>query len=472
MALTDKLKAIADGFRERDNTTAELSLTEMALLARKGGGYIEDIPTTQGQWACLARASQMCDITYTPKADMYSSGSDSWEFMQAGTEYKGIIYSSVRALDWGFIGYGVSMYSYLTALNNPKSVIYTEKYGDYFVSDGSSAYANVYNVYGTNCSEFASYCFNLPYLLTTVRLWNDCPYLVDDNGRNDIYFQDKYYNTYRCGKCCDANGVVDTEALQTKLKLCDVMVCTNHTVMVTGIRRDEEGLVREVDISESTMPRIKKTTYTWKEFVEEFIDINTAKYPYQVFEYTKLESVVFPENLHDIVYSDIVTNRGDKICIRPDMGIALNVLNANDYVGIALFKDGVLMNTQASTADWELSNLTTGKYTAVLYKADETVTVEDANETNSTSFIVCAVSLTRSGNTYHYTAEAVNGVYPTPMQVTLKTEIGMTDQYESIENDSFAGTGSIEVIPRVTPSIIHLPFKTEYGFVIAECTFD
>ena len=472
MALIDKLTAIADGFRERDNTTSKLSLTEMAVLARKGGSYVEDFPTTPGQWACLARASQMCDITYTPKADMYSSGPDAWEFMEGGTEYKGIVYSSVRGLDWGFVGFPVSMYSYLTALNNPKSVVYTKKYEDYFAAINGddptgSVYANVYNVYGTNCSEFASYCFDLPYLLTTVRLWNDFPDLVDDNGRNDRYFQDQYYNTYRCGKCCDENGVVDTEALRTMLKLCDVMVCTNHTVMVTGIRRDENGLVREVDITESTMPRIKRTTYSWTDFVGELIE---GTYPYQVFEYTKLQSVTFPENLHDIVYSDIVTNRGDKISIRPDMDIALNVLGTG-YAGIVLFKDGVQIATQASTADWDLTNLTTGKYVAVLYKSGETVTIDDATETNSTSFIVCEVSLSQSGNTYTYTADAVDGEYPTPMQITLKTAIGMTDQVAFINDADFNGTGSIEIVPRKTPVLLHCPFKTEYGFVIAECEY-
>lgn len=38
MALSDKLKAIADGFRERDGFTKLLSLDEMAELAREGGG--------------------------------------------------------------------------------------------------------------------------------------------------------------------------------------------------------------------------------------------------------------------------------------------------------------------------------------------------------------------------------------------------------------------------------------------------
>lgn len=474
------LAAIADGFRERENITAKLRLDQMATLARRGGSLIEDVPTTPGQWACLARASQMRDIKYTPKADMYSSGSESWEAMQEGTEYTGLVYSSVRGLDWGFIGFPISMYSYLTALNNPKSVVYTKKYMDYFSAingddPSDSVYANVHNVYGTNCSEFVSYSLDLPYLLTTMVWWNDYPYMVDDNGRNDVYFTGNYGVKYRAGKCCNAEtGVVDTEALREKLKLCDAMFCTNHTVMVTGIRRNSNGVIQEVDISESLMPRIKSTTYSWDRFVEEFIDINTAKYPYQVFEYTGLESVTFPENLHDIVYSDIVTNRGDKICIRPDMDITLNVLNVGNYSGIALFKDRIQISTHAITADaldWELTNLTTGKYTAILYKSGETVTIDDATETNSTSFIVCAVSLSRSGNTYTYTAEAVNGVYPKPMQITLKTAIGMTEQVAFIDDADFNGTGSIEIVPRKTPVLLHCPFQTEYGFVIAECLY-
>ena len=238
--------------------------------------------------------------------------------------------------------------------------------------------------------------------------------------------------------------------------------------MVTGLRRDKNGRVQEVDISESAVPRVKRTTYSWDSFVKEFIDINTATYPYQVFEYTGLESVTFPENLNNIVYSDIVTNRGDKISIRPDMDISLNVLGEG-YAGIVLFKDGVQVSAQASTTDWELTNLTTGKYTAILYKDGETVTVDDANETNSTSFIVCSVTLSHSGNTCTYTAESVNGVYPTPMQVTLKNSGGFTQQVKFIADDGFMGSGLIEITPLSNTSILHLPFKTEYGFVIAEC---
>ena len=446
MGLSDKLTAIADGFRSSGGTTAKLSLDEMAALAANGGaGLIEDVPTSAGQWACLARMSQMRDITYRVQAEM-PAAYDYAQMMYPGVDYTGLIYSSVRATEWGFIGYGTSIYSYLTALHNPRSIAYTRKYSDYFPNpDGQ---ANVSNVFGTNCSEFVSYCLDLPYLKVT----------------NDLR---KLPNMERV--CWDeAAQAVDTEALQTELRVCDVPLSLDveysHTVFVTGIRRNRSGLIMEVDISDSWPPRIRKNTYTWDEFVQKFIV--TEKYT--IYRYQDLDKVTFPKNLTGMVYSDICTSRGDKICIRPDQDIALNVLVPDGYAGIALFRDGVRVKTAASTVDWVLMNLTTGKYTAILYRSGETVTIESATETNSTSFIVCAVSLEKAGNVYTYTAEAVGGVYPTPMQIALKDEKGFTKRSEAIDGEGFEGNGTIEVVASAVPGIVHLPFRTEYGFVIAE----
>lgn len=441
IVVREKLTAIAGGFRKSNGTTAKLSLDEMAVLAAQGSKLVEDVPTTPGQWACLARASQMRDIVYQVKAPMTTAYD--YDIMQPGVDYTGLIYSSVRGYDWGFIGHPISLYSYLTALNNPRSIAYTKKYTDYFPNGG----ANVSNVFGTNCSEFASYCLDLTYLATTA-------VLTALPGMEKVCYD-------------ESTQTVDITALQTEMKLCDVPLSVSaefgHTVFVTGIRRNTNGLIREVEVSESWPPRIKKTTYTWEDFVQKFIETEE----YVVYRYKGLESVSFPENLHDIVYSDICTSRGDKVCIRPDQDISLNVLGSG-YAGVVLFKDGVQVKTQASTDDWELTNLTTGKYTAILYKSGETVTMDDATETNSTSFIVCAVTVSRIGNAFTYTAEAVNGAYPIPVQIALKDAMGYTLQAKNIESSGFAGSGSTEIQVSSDPSIIHVPFRVEFGFVIAE----
>lgn len=453
MGLSKKLTAIADGFRSSGGTTAKLSLEEMAALAANGGaGLIEDKPTTPGQWACLARASQMRDITYQVQAEM-PAAYDYAQMMYPGIDYTGLIYSSVRATEWGFIGYGTSIYSYLTALHNPRSIAYTRKYPDYFPNpDGQ---ANVSNVFGTNCSEFVSYCLDRPYLGTTGTL----PLLP---------------NMIRL--CEGTDKMTDFDALRNELQLCDLAGgIIEHIEIVTGIRRNKKGVIQEVELSDSWPPRIQKITYTWDEFVQHC----GVKYNYPFLRYADLDKVTFPENLTGMVYSDICTSRGDKVCIRPDQDISLNVLVPDGYAGIALFRDGVLIETHPITADapnWELipmeaaegDGMPAGKYTAILYRSGEAVTIESATDTNSTSFIVCAVSLEKAGNVYTYTAEAVEGVYPTPMQIALKDAKGFTKRSEAIDGEGFAGSGSIEVVASAVPGIVHLPFRTEYGFVIAE----
>lgn len=463
MAVFDKLTAIADAIREKTNSTAALTLDQMAAKI-KGihDSLIQDEPTTAGQWACLARASQMRDVKYTTKAELLHLDMDGGEYVTvvdpAGTENTGLWYTSVRALDWGFIGYGVSMYSLLTCFNNPKSFIYTKTYSDYF-TDGP----NGGNVYGTNCTNYVSYCLDLPYLTVTDRL----PYLTcmcDENGNHNMN-----------GMCWDStSNAVDTEMLRAELKLCDIFNSAEewggtagHCVIVTGIRRDSNGVIQEVDISESTVPFMICTTYSWDSFISSYIH----GMGYRPYRCSNLVNVTFPENLTNIVYSDIVTNRGDKVCIRPNQDIALNVLGSG-YEGIVLFKNGVRVSTQTNTNDWNLTDLSTGKYTAILYRSGETVTIDSANETNSTSFVVCDVSLSRNGNVFTYTAEAIDGVYPKPMQIAVKNRAGFTLDTLILDIDDFNGSGTTTFAMNADAStngaLYHLPFKTEYGFVIAE----
>lgn len=468
MALSEKLTAIADAIRDKTGSDAKLTLDQMAVkIEGIHDSLIADVPTTPGQWACLARASQMRDLNYIAKGDVQTYTGELYGvtydgvLVSNGEKLDGIWYSSVRGTDWGFIGYAVSMYSFMTCLNNPKSFIYTKKYHDYFSDNFAGG-----NVYGTNCTEYVSYCLNLPYLTVTDRL----PYLscmCDEHGNHNMD-----------GMCWDAEkGAVDTEKLRTELKLCDILNSAEewggtagHAVIVTGIRRDANGVIQEVDISESTVPIIISTAYDWDLFISRYI----YGMKYRAYRYSELENVTFPENLTNIVYSDIVTNRGDKVSIRPNQDISLNVLGSG-YAGIVLFKDGVQVNAQASADDWALTGLTTGKYTAILYKAGENVTIEDANETNSTSFIVCNVSVSQTGSNFAYTAEAINGEYPKPMQIAVKDCKGFTLDTLILDVSEFNGNGTSEFNMNDTAvadgAIVHMPFKTEYGFVIAECRY-
>jgi hypothetical protein len=476
---------------EEGNDPLLAAVTHFKLYADGDGSLIADPVTSIGMANALARAALWRDMEYTPKGTLYADNEDQ-DVMKAGDRVRGLWYSSTRGIEQ-FIGYSVSMESLMTALNNPRSVLYTRSYGDYFMrnelADGAA------NVYGTNCSQYVSWSIGLPYLTVTDWLPKlEC--FVNENGEHDTAYG---------GVCWDATAeAVDTAALQKELRLCDVMNSNyqfggsaGHAVIVTGIRRDRNGLIREVDISEDwwasmrsfdqvrSFNCIKTTTYTWDTFVETYI----VKEGYRVYRYDDLAQTPPIPDLDSIVYSDICTSRGDKVAIRPDQDITLNVVaNAGEYAGIVLLRDGKYHSHRQGVADWRLIDpnagrypLSTGKYTAILYREGDTpsqMTLDHATEHNSTSFIVCRVTVTRDTSTvphtYAYTAEPIDGEYPIPMQVELKGETGLTRHVHVLSHDSFDGIGNagISYYGGNSDSIIHVPFKTEYGFVVAESKFD
>ena len=500
------LDTLANGFQAACNLTEPLTPEQMIELLPDM--YLDltktfaDVPENEGVSNALARAALWRDISYTAQGTMYADDEDD-AVVNAGDKVRGLWYSSTRGTD-DFIGYAVSLYSLMTAINNPRSVLYTRRYSSYFANDVAKNGAE--NVYGSNCSEYVSWALGLPYLTVT----NWLPKLecfVNENGEHD--------KTYG-GLCWDSTaGAVDTEALRTELKLCDVLNSNynfggdaGHAVMVTGIRRNRKGMIQELDISEDwwasmtssggvkSFGCIKTTTYTWDEFVADYI----TTHGYRAYRYDTLASVPVPPDLSGIAYSDLCTSRGDRIAIRPDQDLALNVVsNADQYAGIVLLKDGAYYDHKEGTTDWRLIDpnkqsdpLTTGKYTAILYGAGDTpdkMTEANATTANSTRFIVCAVTVeqtqapTSNGNDtytskYSYAVGKIGGEYPIPVQATAKVESGNTSRVVVLGTDEdYNGTGNFEITAEGGTengdlAIVHVPFKTEYGFVIGEIGYD
>ena len=490
------LDSMANGFQKACGITH--GLTPEQMLGLLPDMYFDesklfaDSPESEGVGNALARAALWRDIAFTPKNALISQSTSAGDTMPANTEVNGIWYSSTRGTD-AFIGYAVSLYSLLTAINNPKSVLYTRSYADYFQYAKNND--DIKNPYGANCSSYVSWSLGLPYLTVTNWLYR-LPCFVNENGEHDT--------TYG-GVCWDSEtDTVDTNALRSELKLCDVLdssIATGgvngigHAMIVTGIRRTRDGLIQEVDISEDTFAGsgepygCRVTTYTWDDFVQSLI-VGTA---YRVYRYNNFANTPICPDFSNIVYSDLCTSRGDKIAIRPDQDLALNVIaNAGSYAGIVLLKDGTYHSHKEGATDWWLIDpnnksypLTTGKYTAILYGegADPTAMTEaNATDTNSTRFIVCAVTVSRTEganiytSTYTYTAEAIDNKYPVPVQVSIKKASGFTDFVQMLDESGFNGSGSVTFTmggsATQAASIIHVPFETEYGFVIAEIGYD
>lgn len=186
----------------------------------------------------LKRARLLTDLAYTPVKRMAASDVvfpdgkardfvPSW--FKAGFPVKGAVYSSVVRTQ-KFIGYNISVETFLTAVRDGNSILYTKDHA-YGVRNNSAA------VYGTVCSEFVSFVWNLPASYPTSR-WHLIP-----------------------GNRCLGQPPLE------ELKLLDSLLNATHVTVITDIVRDDDGRVVSIEVSESSMPRCRRTRFTPEQFL-------------------------------------------------------------------------------------------------------------------------------------------------------------------------------------------------------------
>ena len=211
---------------------------------------IPDVPVFPGMANALRRARQLADLRWTPIRPFPAGMPEGAQpkpgqakvyypiFLPAWRPQTGANYSAAR-FDEKYIGFNVSLHTYMTALANPDSVLYTRSL------HGKAPLSSAF--YGTVCSEFVSYVLDLPFHI-------DCqqwPYL---------------------------DGIEEINPLPLEnLKLCDVLnEATRHTAIITGINRDAEGKVVDITVTESTLPHIQTRTFAPQEFVEYWLKKNSS----------------------------------------------------------------------------------------------------------------------------------------------------------------------------------------------------
>ena len=196
-----------------------------------------DLPENRGVMNGIKRAKQFTELVYSTvrmfpicHTLFYPAGKKSYvpSIQFAGWPARGLPYSSVIKHQ-KFIGYHVSMESFMTALRDPESILYTK---DLFNGERGNAAA----WYGTVCSSLASYVWDLP-IQHTCGNW---PQMEDT----------------------DCLGQPPLE----ELKLLDALLSATHIAVITGIQRDENGGVQRVEVSESTLPNCRVTWFTPDQF--------------------------------------------------------------------------------------------------------------------------------------------------------------------------------------------------------------
>lgn len=260
-----------------------------------------------------------------------------------GDIVKGIPYSSAKLYD-KFVGLNVSVYSFLTAVYNPRSVLYTEQL---------NPNKNAKTYYGCVCSSFVSAVLGLKYPIYAEQIFENGTAFEEVNDIND-------------------------------LQIGDMDSTVSHVRLVTGITRNQWGDIVSVEISEAVRPSCRTISYFFDEFVTQMSEAG-----HKLKRYLGLSGVSSIDYTVPTAYADICTNYGDKVLIKSSDPITLNVLNAGEYTAIHLFKNGSKI-AEYSVADRSLGTLGPGNYEAKLYGASGYVSGQ------STLFSVCSATVQKS----------------------------------------------------------------------------
>ena len=297
------------------------------------------------------RAQQFTDIKWESQGSIPSLISGSYD---AGV-HKGIPYSLANEYN-KYIGFDVSIKTFMTALHNKHSLLYTE---DISARKSKSSYGIKYNgpnnycsIYmGTVCSFFVSYVLGLKI-----------PYHVYEYG------------------AMEKMGLVEKIENQSVsgIQVMDVILESGHVSVITNISRKATGEVVNLTWSESVSPFVKS-----KEMSPEEFDIRLARKNGVIYRFKDWDSsttykpsefvAAYGEEITNYQYNDdICTFAGDYACFREGDIIVIDY-RKGPYTNMELFKENQLIETiplSADAADYEINltdrNLAYGTYKARL----------------------------------------------------------------------------------------------------------
>lgn len=271
-----------------------------------------DSLTQVGAINAVKKAHQMADLPIVPVANFKANKNAVYE---AGKKYKGVIYSSVKETNT-FVGQDVSIYTFMTALHNPRSVLYTERL-DVAPYHGKNCRA----YYGTVCSGLINYALGFKITQRSADI------LVED------YFK-----------------LIDDQSAQG-IRLADLVCRNGHPGLITDIEKDSNNKIIKIEICTARAAGCRRIVFNSEEKFNKWL----KKGNLQLYRYTNLHEntsyipytefvAVEGERLKSFKYNDnICANKGDKSCYVTGENVVLNVFGGGDkieiYKGSTLFKE-------------------------------------------------------------------------------------------------------------------------------------
>lgn len=174
-----------------------------------------------------AHARILSQVKWTPVAGTLPNRSGG--FFEAGKEYTGVPYSSVRS-EGRYIGFDIGLRTFLAAVENPQSVLYTENL--------TGKVSNAAAYYGMVCSSYTSYALGCGIWEVSRRYGPEISggiTLVEPQSAEAAQVGDVIYTPH----ATETSG--------------------SHVEMVTAVTKDDQGRVISVRIEESRPPTTATT---------------------------------------------------------------------------------------------------------------------------------------------------------------------------------------------------------------------
>ena len=338
------------------------------------------------------RSHPFSDVGYTTQGSIVGAGGVS---IAAGNKV-GIPYTSCMEVD-KFVGFDVTLKTFMTCVNNPYSLLYTENlyngtsgYG--FTYNGAGDSTNIGGYMGVVCNVFALHAIGMKTRF--------------DSG-SDAYLAkigvfDKIYNQ-------SAQG----------LQIGDVWWENGHNRVITNLWRSDRGLITKIEMSESVHNFPQVVAYTPSAFDSLLASKHAIIYRcnelYKNINYEASPFVAVEDEVIDSEYTyndDICTFAGDYASFREGQIIFLNynLKEVGSWTSIELTKGNTVVGTYTIDTSVHRYDLTSLNLTHGLYKAR--MSDGNGNYSDYTYFEIIDTSVTyvaESGNNKRITFTSTQG---------------------------------------------------------------
>lgn len=382
--------------------------------------------TLPGVEATLRRARQLLELKWKP----YASVPSCYGVYKKNKEQQGVPYS-LAFMTHTQLGTQVSLHTFMTALKNPFSVLYSENLGSR--SYGGGGESSTY--YGSTCSNSLMYVLGIepPYFTRMIGI---------------------------------IPGMEKTENQDpSSIELCDVIWITGHVMMVYDIIRKTDNTIDEVQLFETTTvdqadTRIRR--FSFDEFVSYWKKNGVVRYRYANLERnTDYEISVFVPLEDEPVFSyrynyEICPTLGDRSSYMEGQTVVLSVLNPS-FQEIALYRNNeYYTSVKARTPLTSIPDLPYGKYKACL--------VQDGLRSGFTRFEVLNAEVNANmDDAYHIHFSSKNA---SARYIAICDGYGNPYNYYLLTDDQREqGLFEMRRIKSTTASHYQVCFKGAYGIV-------